>query len=135
MQANRYVKLSPEEGQTLEEGVKNHTKSYFRMRCEALLLSNRSYKVEQIADLFQVRTHTVRSWMNGWEKQGIVGLQIGKGRGRKPAISLVDSSLVEAIKEQVGLNPQGLEAVCQQVNQQMGLSLSKGQLKGFLKKS
>lgn len=119
----------------MEEGVKNHKKAYFRMRCEGLLLSNRGYKVEEIARLFEVRTHTVRFWMNRWESYGVAGLQISKGRGRKASISLTDTQLVEAIEEQVKLNPQSLQAVCEQVNRQQQVSLSKGQIKGFLKKS
>lgn len=135
MQANRYIKLNEAEIVTLEEGVKNHKKAYFRMRCESLLLSNRGYKIEEIARLFEVRTHTVRFWMNRWENHGIVGLQIAKGRGRKAGICLADVSLVEALEAQVALHPQSLETVGEQIKQQRDISLSKGQIKAFLKKS
>ena len=135
MQANRYVKLNEGEVVTLEEGVKNHKKAYFRMRCESLLLSNRGYTIEAIARLFEVRTHTVRFWMDRWDTYGIVGLQIAKGRGRKGAISVSDIALVEALQVQLKLNPQSLETVGEQLKQQQGISLSKGQIKRFLKKS
>lgn len=142
MQANRYIALSEgevltlSEGEvlTLREGEKNHQKAYFRHRCSSLLLSNRGYKVEEIARIFEVRTHTVRFWMNQWETHGIAGLSIGKGRGRKGAICLSDVSLEEAIQEQVSLHPQSLAQVCEQLKQGEGVNLSKAQVKGFLKK-
>ena len=135
MQANRYITTSNEEITTLEAGVKNHSKSYFRMRCEALLLSSRGYKVVEIAKFCQVRTHTVRAWMDSWEQGGIAGLQIASGRGRKAAIALSDTSLVEQIKQELQLNPQCLAQVGEQISKSTGLSLSKGQLKRFIKKS
>ena len=135
MQANRYVTTSNEEIITLQEAVKNHSKAYFRMRCESLLLSSRGYKVVEIAKLCQVRTHTVRAWMDSWEQMGIAGLQIGLGRGRKAAIQLSDTVLVAQIKQELHLNPQCLAQVGEQISKSIGLSLSKGQLKRFIKKS
>lgn len=135
MQTNRYVRLSKEELLTLEEAITNHAKAHFRIRCASLVLSSRGYQVAELAKLYQVRTHTVRAWMDSWEQKGIAGLQIAVGRGRKAAIQPSNTELVAQIKQELSVNPQRLEQVGAQINQKTGLSLSKDQLKRFIKKS
>jgi transposase len=73
--------------------------------------------------------------MDSWEQTGIAGLQIAFGRGRKAAIQLSDTALVAQIKQELQLNPQRLAQVGAQISKSTGLSLSKGQLKRFIKKS
>jgi len=135
MEPYRYISLSPLEVETLAAGMKHHRKSFYRTRCQALLLSQRSYKVIEIATLLQVRSHTVRLWMNNWEADGLAGLQISAGRGRKAAIEVSNVGLVAQIQEQVGLNPQSLRGICAQLNQDNNLSLTSGQVLRFIKKS
>lgn len=131
----KYIKLTFEEVLTLEQAVKNHPKSHFRTRCESLLLSNRGYDIKSIAALFQTRINTIGTWFSNWTDKGIVGLQIVTGRGRKADLSTVSDTLMQDIKEQIALNPQGLDAVCLQINQKWGLNLSKAQVKKFIKKN
>jgi transposase len=131
----KYIKLTSEEVLTLEEAVKNHSKSHFRIRCESLLLSNRGYDIKSIAALFQTRINTIGTWFFNWTDKGIVGLQIVTGRGRKSDLSTVSDALIQDIQEQIALNPQGLAAVCLQINQKWGLNLSKAQVKKFIKKN
>jgi transposase len=131
----KYIKLTSEEIITLEQAVKNHPKSHFRTRCESLLLSNRGYDIKSIATLFQTRIHTIGTWFSNWNEKGIVGLQIVTGRGRKSDLSTVSDAFIEDIKEQIALNPQGLDAVCLQINQKWGINLSKSQVKKFIKKN
>jgi transposase len=135
MQPNRYIQLSSEEVATLAEGAKHHHKAHFRIRCETLLLSARGYKVVEIAQLFQVRPHTVRFWMDNWEQKGLVGLNIRSGRGRKAALPLSNPALVEDLQAQIRLNPQSLEAVALAMSKKWHCTLSKGQLQRFIKKS
>lgn len=131
----KYISLSESEIITLEQAVKYHPKFYFRTRCKSLLLSNRGYDIKSISVLFQIRIHTVGTWFSNWSKKGLMGLQIEKGRGRKADLSLVSEEVLQDIEEEIKLNPQDLESVCHQISQKWGLSLSKGQLKSFLKKS
>lgn len=135
MKPYRYIRLSSQEVDTLEAGLKHHAKSFYRTRCHALLWSHRGYKVMEIASLLQVRTHTVRLWMSNWEANGLAGLQISAGRGRKAAILVSNGDLVAQIQEQLRLNPQSLTSVCEQLNHHNGLSLTPGQLMRFIKKS
>lgn len=131
----RFINLTESEIETLEQGSRNHSKPYFRERCESLLLSNRGYGVGQMADLFQTRTHTIRGWMDSWLTKGLCGLYIQAGRGRKGTIKADDTPLVEAIKAEIALNPQNLDAVACAVEQRWGIGLSKEQIKRFIKKN
>ena len=128
----KYIKLTSEEELILEQGSKNHSKSYFRKRCACILLSNRGYDIKSLATLYQTRINTIGTWLANWNKKGIEGLQIIQGR--KAPLSTVPTQLVEDIKESISTNPQDLEGVCYQINQKWDLNLSKNQLKIFLKK-
>lgn len=135
MQPNRYIQLSPEEIETLEEGVKHHLKAHFRTRCESLLLSHRGYKVVDIAKLFEVRTHTVRFWMDNWEQKGIVGLNIRSGRGRKLALPINNPAFLEDLQMQIRFNPQSLSVIALEMSKKWDCLLSKESLQRFIKKS
>ena len=54
---------------------------------------------------------------------------------RKADLAKASDALIQDIKEHIALNPQGLDAVCLQINQKWGLNLSKSQVKKFIKKS
>ena len=95
----RYINLKLEEKQNLENHYKTHPKHYFRQRCYALLLSNGGMSVPQIAELLEVRTRTIYVWMNRWQKNGIAGLSIRVGSGRKPFLSLSNTAIVEVVKK------------------------------------
>jgi transposase len=131
----RFINLTKEEKETLEQGSRNHDKPYFRQRCESLLLSNRGYQVGQMASLFQTRTHTIRQWMDNWLEKGLCGLYIQAGRGRKAAIKASESQLIDSIKAEIALNPQDLDGVALAIEQKWGLLLSKEQIKRFIKKN
>lgn len=135
MQAKRYIHLSPEEILTLAEGVKHHLKAHFRTRCESLLLSNRGYTVIAIAELLEVRTHTVRFWMDNWEQQGLVGLNIRPGRGRKLSLPINKPAFLEDLQTQIRLNPQSLAVVALEMSKKWDCLLSKESLQRFIKKN
>lgn len=95
----RKIKLDKFEEITLSECVKNHKKHHVRQRCQAMLLSNESWSVPIISSLLKTRTRTIYSWMNNWEKEGIVGLFIKQGRGRKSSLNIEDKEIVELVKK------------------------------------
>ena len=131
----KYIKLTSEEELTLEQGSKHHPKSHFRKRCACILLSNRGYDIQSLANIYQTRIHTIGTWFANWNEKGIIGLQIIKGQGRKAALWTASPTLIQAIKDELNSNPQGLADVCQQINQKWHLNLSKNQLKQFVKKN
>ena len=130
----RFIKLTDSEVSILEKASKTSVKEHIRIKCDTILLSNRGYAIQSLSKLYQVRVHTIRAWMDRWVDKGLEGFSITAGRGRKAEIKLDNTILVNSIKLAVELNPQDLNAVCVELNQENGLNLTKGKLKRFLKK-
>ena len=80
--AMRYIALSEEERITLGELFKNHWNARQRRRAHALLLSERRFKINEIANIYLVDRDTVSSGLDPWEPLGIVGLQDDPRPGR-----------------------------------------------------
>lgn len=95
----RYIILKLDEKQDLEHHYTTHSKHYFRQRCHALLLSNDGTSVPEIAKVLKVQTRTIYRWMNKWQKNGVAGLSIKIGSGRKPLLSITDEATVDLIKK------------------------------------
>lgn len=131
----RFIKLTDSEVALLEKASQTSIKDHIRTKCDTILLSNRGYDVQSLSALYQVRTHTIRSWMDKWLEKGLAGFSITAGRGRKPEIELDNTILVNSIKLAVELNPQDLNTVCVELNQENDLNLTKNKLIRFLKKS
>jgi transposase len=65
-----------------------HPKPYVRERAAALLQVAMGLTITQVAQekLFRARDpETIGAWLHRYEQDGLVGLLIQKGRGRKPA--------------------------------------------------
>jgi transposase len=131
----RFIKLTEADRQELDNIYHTHSKSHVRQRAQCLLLSNRGYKIPLLADIFTTRTHTVRTWFNRWEQEGLLGLNIRSGRGLKPSIKIEDTIFVDSIKEEVSLDPYKISRVVEKLNAKWGTTLTVRQLKTFLKKN
>ena len=81
----RYISITESEKRTLKELHKNHKKHRTRMRGHMLLLSAKGYKINEIADIYQVQRGTVSQCFTNWETKGLVGLydEPTSGRPRK----------------------------------------------------
>jgi len=101
----RYINLTKEEAQTLEESYKYHSKSHVRRRSEILLLNYRGTSIPELVKLFGLRSRTIYTWLNRWEQFGFIGLLILPGRGRKPTLSTDDRDLLELLKKKVRSMP------------------------------
>lgn len=130
----RFIQLSSEEESLLVLTSKTSPKAHIRRKCDMLLLSNRGYDIKSLSALYQVRTHTIRSWMNAWRAEGIQGFSISSGRGRKAEIDVNNTDLVDSLTEAIKLNPQNLALVCSDLNKTKGLKLTKSKVIRFLKK-
>ena len=69
-----------------------------RERAHGLLLSNRGFTLEQIAEILEIKYQTAFQWIDDWEDYGIRALYKRHGDGR-PCI--YDESEVQRIKELV----------------------------------
>ena len=86
----RTLTLSEEERKALLCLRDHHRKPYLRERAAALLKVSDGATAHQVAatGLLQRRDpDTVYAWLDRYEAQGIAGLSVTSGRGRKPAFS------------------------------------------------
>lgn len=82
--------LSPEQRQTLLTARSTHPKAYVRERAAAILKVADGASPGQVArhGLLQPRRRdTVVDWIRRFRAEGLAGLIVRQGRGRKPAFS------------------------------------------------
>lgn len=127
----KFIKLSPEEIKTLQEGHKNHSSYQFRDRCQCLLLSNEGKAVKELAGILRVSAISIYNWFNRWEQKGIVGLMNEKGQGRK---AILVSSDGQKVKEKVQLHAQQLKVARAELKNELNKEFSDKTLKRYLKK-
>jgi hypothetical protein len=81
-----HVVLKAEERQQLERWLKNPPRPYLRERARALLLIADGQPGQQVSQMLRRRVHrtTIGEWVKRFQAEGLAGLQIKPGRGRKP---------------------------------------------------
>lgn len=129
----RFVKLTEAELKTLQEGHKNGSQFQFRNRCFCLILSSQGKSVPELTEVFEVSRLTIYSWLDAWDKHGIVGLMNKPGRGRKPILSVQNSAHVKSVKAAIGRNPQSVKAAVAELESKLGAEMHPETLKRFLK--
>lgn len=129
----RYQILPPDEELTLREAIKNHNNSFFRNRCQSILMSHQQIQVKAIANTFNVRTRTIYTWFDNYESQGFMGLMTLKGQGRKSFINVNDSNQTSKITEWVDKG-ESIKDVANLFNKEFELNVSKSTIKNFIKK-
>lgn len=131
MGRKRVVKINEQERKALVEGLRKSDNFGFRQRCELVLLKSECRSSKEVACILKVTTVTVRHWLNRYEKEGIDGLRIKAGRGRKPILDPdLDSNTVrKAVQEE----RQRLKQAKLIVEQESGKQFSLKTLRRFLK--
>lgn len=83
------IELSDAERAKLEAWVKNPPKAHLRKRAWATLLVADGQPMYEVAKDYRVRVHrtTVSEWVQRYQSNGIAGLKVKAGQGRKPAFS------------------------------------------------
>lgn len=78
--------LTGEERQKLGRWMKNPPKPYLRERARAILLVAEGKEGQEVSQMLRVRVHrtTVGEWDRRYRAEGLAGLKIKAGRGRKP---------------------------------------------------
>lgn len=88
MPKKREVNLTAEGRRELEQAVRSHPKAYVRERAAAVLKVAGGMSAVQVARHGLLRRHSpdsVNLWLNRYAEEGIAGLMVRPGRGRKPA--------------------------------------------------
>ncbi len=103
----------------------------FRQRAHAVYLSGKRYRLEQLADIFDVDRDTVSIWLQAWENQGLLGLRDHPHPGRPSKVSAEDRILLKQLIEE---SPHQLREVIDKYKKCTERSLTKGTLIRWLKK-
>jgi hypothetical protein len=89
MPAAYRLELGEVEQVTLMEMSKHHPKAYMRERAAAVLKVANGLSIRQVAEVGCLKRReweTVAKWVKAYEQQGLRGLYIRAGRGRKRRI-------------------------------------------------
>jgi transposase len=103
--------LTTEQLYELEWARDNHSKPYVRERAAAILKVAHGHSIRQVAlyGLLKRREpETLKEWINRYLVEGMEGLLIKPGRGRKPAFfphHLTEAEAREELKEVVRRSP------------------------------
>jgi Helix-turn-helix domain len=84
------LELAPAQVQELEQVRDHHPKAYVRVKAAGILKVWSGTSRRQVARsglLKPVRRETVQQWIVRYQQEGVAGLLVKAGRGRKPAFS------------------------------------------------
>lgn len=85
-----HLVLSDKQRCELEAARRTHPKAYVREKAAALLKVADGQAIRQVALSGLLRRRhpeTVSDWISDYQQQGLAGLHVQAGRGRKPAFS------------------------------------------------
>lgn len=126
----RYIKLSEIEQESLTDLYASSVSVLVRERCQCLLLSNKGIKSRELMQIFNVTRITIYHWFDLWDSEGISGLSRKVGQGRKRILASIPQSSLENM---VSANPQNLNLVIKELEDQFAVCCHKETLKRQLK--
>src|SRR5262249_20769595 len=100
------------------------------MRAHAILLSERRYSLEQIADIYQVDRDRVSQWLEWWEAEQRAGLDDGPRSGRPPKLNAAERQAALSIALQ---EPRTLKTGLKRIAAVLGKSISRETLRTLLR--
>jgi transposase len=121
--------VTDEQREQLKEVMKSQSPQRTRMRAHAILLSERRYSIDQIADIYQVDRDRVSEWLDWWEEYQFDGLDDEPRSGRPAKLTEKEQkhAVKLTLKEPRSLR-QGLTAIASKV----GKIISRDTLKRIL---
>jgi transposase len=82
------MNLTDQQRKELQGFARRGEPAYLRRKVLLLLNLGHGQTVTQVAKVLQVTRRTVYSWQNRFLEQGLTGLRVREGRGRKPQAEL-----------------------------------------------
>jgi transposase len=123
--------LSKLQRDELELLVNTSSNASFRKRCQLILLKAQGRDSKDVGQIVGMSHVSVNSWLKRYKKEGITGLQIKEGRGRK---SLIDKETDQAsILAIVQAERQRLQTAKAEWEALSGKTVSKTTFRRFLK--
>ena len=98
----RFVSALSEEARRRLEGLWRTGRSHrVRERAHAVLLSAKSYTLDQIADVLEVDRDAVSRTLDRWERGGMAALEEGHRPGRRPKVdAALEAEVLASAAEQ-----------------------------------
>jgi len=93
--------LSDSEQEALEKLYKTSVNHSLRKRCQIILLKASGRDSKDVGAIVGISHVSVNSWLKRYKLDGISGLYVKKGRGRKPLLDrlLDESSIIESVQK------------------------------------
>jgi transposase len=113
--------LAIERRRELEDGLKQGRSHCYRMRCQSKLLKSEGRTSKEVGMITDMSNVSVNTWMKQYSSEGVSGLQIKPGRGKKRII--VESEDKEAILSAIKANRQRMRTAKAAWEQQSGTSV------------
>ena len=126
------IVLSDEQKSALEKGVKFGKVHGFRQRCQMILLKAQKKTSKEIGEPLGYCLVIVNHWVKRFQSEGMEGLHIKEGRGRKAILQ--DDTDLHAVRLAVQANRQRLSLAQDKLQEELGKQFSRTTLKRFLKK-
>jgi len=125
------VDLSDSERAVLEQGSKHGKTHGFRQRCQMILLKACRKPSREIAAKLGCCMVVVNHWVKRYQAEGLEGLHVRKGRGRKTILSSEQD--LPVVRRVVQENRQRLRLAQERLQAELGKEFSTTTLKRFLK--
>ena len=129
----RFLKITLDELQraALEHGYRNGKTHAFRQHCQMVLLKTQGRKSQEIAALLDCHPNSVNDWLHRYLAEGIAGLRIKPGRGRKTILS--QAADAERVRQAVKQHRQRISMAKAELEGSLGKEFSQRTLVRFLK--
>jgi transposase len=131
------VLMLPNAERSALEKAARHGPSYsFRLRCQAVLLKTDAQNKRTslaIAKQLGCCEMSVNDWLKRYQQEGLTGLKVKPGRGRKPILN--KETDLAAVRLAVQGSRQRISLAKAELQQQLGKEFSAQTLKKFLKKT
>ena len=113
----KFVKtLTSEQRQQLTEIMKSSAPQRKRMRAHSILLSERRYSINQIADIYQTDRDRVSQWLDWWEQYQFEGLDDDPRSGRPPTLNPEEKKeAIEIVRKEPRSIKQGLKSIADEI--------------------
>jgi transposase len=129
----RFLKITLDDQQraALERGYRTGKTHAFRQHCQIVLLKAQGRKSQEIAALLGCCQNSVNDWLHRYQQEGIQGLHIKPGRGRKTILSEATDSA--RVREAVKQHRQRIKLAKAELEASLGKEFSQRTLVRFLK--
>lgn len=98
-----------------------------------MLLSSEEWSVDQLMEFFEVSRLSIYNWFNRYENEGIDGLKIRSGRGRKRKLDIDNSEHVASVKAGLAKENRSIKQLRQELESKYNTAISDTTLRDFLK--